>query len=209
MLDSTYDISDNFITQLCNTIETIISQAECERISEYELIKCLQSGRFQILNKLSMSQSDQLFQLHFLVFHALYKLRIKLQSNKVGYLKISPLSIEVCALSTMISHNQTLDLIDPLAEYYLNLDNLKNITSEEIEHLILSFWKSTQNPNGHLDSLRILELSPPVSYTEIKKQYKRLASKYHPDKGGSTTLIQAINQAMATLSQHYKNGNIR
>jgi len=33
-----------------------------------------------------------------------------------------------------------------------------------------------------LEALKILELEAPASYIEIKKQYKKLLKKWHPDK---------------------------
>jgi len=205
MLESEYDTSTAFIDELCRTIKAIVTQPKHQSISEYELIKLLQSGRYHTLNNLSMNQAEQLFQLHFLIFHALYKLQKELLKKKTGFLEITPLCIRIEPIQHHVTSSNRVHQHDKLAEYYLDIKNLTNTTKEEVEQLIFSFWKSFHHPNNHLDSLKILQLTPPVSYSEIKKQYKRLASKHHPDKGGSTELIQQINQAMATLSQHYKN----
>lgn len=208
MLESKYEISTPFIDQLCSTIETIILQPKFQRISEYELIKLLQSGCYHTLNKLSMNQAEQLFQLHFLIFHSLYRLQTKLIENEIGFLEISPLCIEIKPITRSMTANTTINQHDALATYYLDIDNLTSTTLQDVEQLILSFWKSYTHHNSQDESLKILNLSPPVSYSEIKKQYKRLASKHHPDKGGSTELIQQINQAMATLSHRYKTGKL-
>ena len=155
-----------------------------------------------------MTQADQLFQLHFLIFHALYKLQEDLLEEQTGFLEITPLCIRIKPAQQHKTSPNTIHQHDKLAEYYLDIKNLTNTTTQEVEQLILSFWKSFHHPDSHLESLKVLQLTPPVSYKEIKKQYKRLASKHHPDKGGSKELIQQINQAMATLSQHYKNGRL-
>lgn len=206
MLDSPYEITNTFLSQLSSTIETIVFKPENQPITEYQLIKLLQSGQYHTLSQLHMGQADQLFQLHFIIFHTLYNLRKELLIKNKGYLEISPLCIKITHLKSSSNDIKAIEPCDPLADYYLNLENLINTTSEDIEQLILSFWKNLYKPNSHLESLKILELCPPVSYKEIKKQYKRLASKHHPDKGGSKLLIQDINQAMATLNHHYKNG---
>lgn len=208
MFESECDVSTDFIEELCRTIKSILLQPEYQSISEYELIKILQSGHYHTLNNLSMNQADQLFQLHFLVFHALYKIQKDLLETQTGFLKISPLCISIESTQHHKSTSKHIYQHDKLAEYYLDIRNLTNTTELDIEQLILSFWKSLHHPDNHLESLKILNLTPPVTYNEIKKQYKRLASKHHPDKGGSKELIQQINQAMATLSQRYKNGNL-
>lgn len=208
MLDSEHEVSTDLIRALCGTIKSIITQSEYQPVSEYSLIKLLQSERYHTLNNLNMGQADQLFQLHFLIFHALYKLQSELLEEQVGFLEITPLCIDIKPILCRDTSNNAVKQRDKLAEYYLDINNLTNITTEDVEQLIFSFWKTFHHPERHIDSLKILQLKPPVSYNEIKKQYKRLASKHHPDKGGSTELIQQINQAMATLSQHYKNGQL-
>ncbi len=204
MFESEYEVSTTFIEELCNTVEAIITQPEHQPISEYKLIKLLQSGQYHTLNELKMNQTDQLFKLHFLIFHVLYTLQESLLNQKVGLLEITPLRIIIQPIPQNDTSHTTIKQRNKLAEYYLDMKNLANTTPLEIEHLILSFWKSFHNPDSHLESLKILDLTPPVSYDEIKIQYKRLASKHHPDKGGSKEMTQQINQAMATLSQRYK-----
>lgn len=37
----------------------------------------------------------------------------------------------------------------------------------------------------------------------VKQAYRRAAQKYHPDKGGSTEMMQAVNEAYAMLQVNY------
>lgn len=37
----------------------------------------------------------------------------------------------------------------------------------------------------------------------VKAAFRRAAQKYHPDKGGSTEMMQAVNAAYAELQKHY------
>ena len=41
---------------------------------------------------------------------------------------------------------------------------------------------------------------------ELKKVWKALCMKYHPDRGGSTTIMQAINNEYDKLFEDLKNG---
>jgi len=49
------------------------------------------------------------------------------------------------------------------------------------------------------DAAKILELNGDLTKSDIKKAYKKACTKYHPDKGGSVEMMQAINQAYAEL----------
>ena len=45
----------------------------------------------------------------------------------------------------------------------------------------------------------------PQTLEELKKQYKQLAVKHHPDKGGNTTDMQEINAKYDRLFELLKN----
>jgi molecular chaperone DnaJ len=52
----------------------------------------------------------------------------------------------------------------------------------------------------------ILEVGEDASQDEIKKSYKRLVKKYHPDKGGDEEKFKKIAEAYETLSNPEKKG---
>ena len=54
------------------------------------------------------------------------------------------------------------------------------------------------------DYYNILGVSKTASQDEIKKAYRKLASKHHPDKGGDTAKFQEIQTAYETLSDPQK-----
>ncbi|KAF4686656.1 DnaJ- protein scj1 [Perkinsus olseni] len=54
------------------------------------------------------------------------------------------------------------------------------------------------------DYYRILEVSPEATGAEIKRAYRRLSLKNHPDKGGDEDLFQKISQAYEVLSDPNK-----
>lgn len=48
----------------------------------------------------------------------------------------------------------------------------------------------------------LFELTPNCTKDELKHAYKRLASKYHPDKGGETSLFQHIQYAYVEINKY-------
>lgn len=55
-----------------------------------------------------------------------------------------------------------------------------------------------------MDHYTTLGVSKTASKDEIKKAYRRLANKYHPDKGGDSLQFQKVQQAYDTLSDEGK-----
>lgn len=53
-----------------------------------------------------------------------------------------------------------------------------------------------------MDYYQILNVTKNASQEEIKKAYRKMASVTHPDKGGSVTSFQKVEQAYRILSDH-------
>jgi len=56
----------------------------------------------------------------------------------------------------------------------------------------------------HKDYYKILGIEKTASKEEIKKAFRKLAHKYHPDKGGDETKFKEINEAYGILSNDKK-----
>ena len=55
-----------------------------------------------------------------------------------------------------------------------------------------------------IDYYKILEVNKQSSLQEIKKSYKKLAVKHHPDKGGNPEYFKNISEAYQVLSDPEK-----
>lgn len=66
--------------------------------------------------------------------------------------------------------------------------------------------RKTEHPDSpYTDALAIMNLTPPVTPDAIKRRYKELVKKHHPDANGgdkqAEERLKAINQAYTTLTQ--------
>ena len=54
------------------------------------------------------------------------------------------------------------------------------------------------------DFYEILGVAKNASDDEIKKSYRKLAMKHHPDRGGDEFQLQLINAAKEVLDKYYR-----
>ena len=168
-------------------------------ISEYELIKCLEADGHEDFDSKSLREPLTLFQTHFLLFHILYLLRDELFADGRYRLDINPLCIQLQPLEA--SNAQALDTHDPLREYYLDLDNLKNTDAREVDALLGRFWMRFVSNDERRNALAQLELDDPVDWRTIKTRHRQLVTQHHPDRGGDKERLQAINAAVEVLGR--------
>lgn len=68
---------------------------------------------------------------------------------------------------------------------------------------VRSFWRSRANPARSLlmrqQALAVLGLPPNATPQQIKRRYRALAKKYHPDLGGDSQQMQRIIAAYEYL----------
>lgn len=178
-------------------------------ISEYELIKALQDPPYALFNKDALRDSLVMFQTHFVLFHCLYQLRNTWRTQRVGELEIGPTLIK---LHESVPNESGLEAADPLADYYLNWDNLKDTDAAGVEALLESFWQkmggintlelATQDEIQY--AITILELPgvDKLNVTQLKQYYRKQQHAIHPDKGGSIEQSQAVLQAYTLLRKY-------
>ena len=172
-------------------------------ISEYELIRALESTGESAFNSDCLRGTLSVFQTHFFLFNSLYQLREQLRRNGEAHLEINPLCIQLLPLpqntgATISSHN-------PLRDYYLDIENLENTDANEVESLLGKFWQRFVRNDDRRDALTELELNDPVDWATIKTQHRRLAMQHHPDRGGDEQRLQTINAAMDVLARNCHN----
>lgn len=76
---------------------------------------------------------------------------------------------------------------------------------------------STRNEENHIydennhetdkavrEAYDFMELTPPCALEEIKKKYKKLSLRYHPDRGGSNEMMAKLNACLAIVEKDIK-----
>ncbi len=170
-------------------------------LREIDLIDILAKDLPELVSREGLSNPLSRFRTHFLLFHALYQLRILLIAEQLGHLVIAPLMI--CLKPWSASDSQSIDLHDPLANYYLNWENLQKTDDEQVTTLLTAFWKRMIAPDDVKQALLTMDLQANADWTAMKKQYRQLCMTHHPDRGGTTADYQALQSAYQTLKQRY------
>ncbi|WAJ71240.1 DNA-J related domain-containing protein [Catenovulum adriaticum] len=172
---------------------------------ESDLIKQLQQSPYQLLPEYQLDDSFALFQIHFILYHSLYQLKLKCSQNQTAYLKLGLASISVQPwlnnqqnLTTQILANK-----DNLQDYYLDLSNLIATQAQDVESMLDNFWRQIQKPLASQVEIEqaqaLLNVSSSTSMLNIKAAYKAKCLQHHPDRGGSKTDLQQINKAYQVL----------
>ena len=186
-----------------------------EGFTEHQLLKLLQQPPHAFFAIDALSDPLLLFQSHFLLFHCLYLLRNRWQQSRHATLEISAFNIKKTLTNTAIKatdpitqgyfeRDKSLRHADPLAQYYLDWSHFSKTSSDDVDELLNSFWKkvTVQQPQEDIQqALLIMELETLVPLPQLKQQYRRLAQRFHPDKGGESDHFKKICQAFHQLRQ--------
>ena len=181
-------------------IQTILSEildAHPAGVDKHAMLKELARRDVSLFNEDYFHNSFGLFQRHFLLFHALYLLRDTLRSTGQGDLEIHCMGIQRIPCSNTLSEHPALH--EPLASYYLNLDNLNSSNESDVLRLLDNFWKKYTSTTQRDEALAVMELTHTSSYSDIKQQYRRLAMQWHPDRGGDAAQFHKLEWAMRIL----------
>jgi hypothetical protein len=174
--------------------------------TEHEILSTLKDKKISPFDQLDLKQSKDLFCAHFLTMHALYQLQNDYLHHQLYNLNIQSIKIErhPYLSSTRTGENvDTLTQHDPLKDYYLDISHYFETSENEVNELLNSFWKKYLAQDDKQQALNTLDLPANSDYASIKKQYRLLAQKHHPDKGGCGKYFAKINAAKNILDTLY------
>lgn len=177
----------------------------CSLSNEHQIIKHLQDKEVTPFDNFLLDHPKDLFSAHFLCMHALYHLKNQYQHSQKFKLIIQSVRIQRIRLNDPIPVNEelktALETADPLESYYLNSKHYFETQEDEINDMLKSFWQKYIAQDNKKEALDILNLPTHADAKMIKTQYRRLAQKYHPDKGGCAKVFAKIRQAKTVLDK--------
>lgn len=174
-------------------------------LTELDLIRALQSDRWQLIGPVNFMEPDQLYPVHFLLFHALYRLRDQLAEDNETLI-ISPLRLSI--LPPRETEAQTLPgEEDKLRQFYLDLSQYF-MSNGDIQGMMDNFWAGV--PPARPDSNAATEAAVtlgfealPANFATVKQGFRRQIMRAHPDRGGNTEDVHKLNEAFSVLKAHY------
>ncbi len=175
----------------------ILTEADAA-ITEHQLMKTLEQDNVHFA-ELAESQNLALFQKHFLIMNALYQLQQRLLDVKV-HLHISPLAIYMLPAKTesvqlLAEHNSD----EHLRRYYTDWQNFLQASESQVNILLDQFWQRYFLQDKKVDAYQVLDLPVKAPWCEVQKNYRKLAARHHPDRGGDAVRFIAIRQAYEIL----------
>ncbi|BDR19845.1 TPA: DNA-J related domain-containing protein [Vibrio diabolicus] len=137
------------------------------------------------ISKLDDSPDKDLFKRNFLIMNALYQLQETLYPD--AWLQVEAMNIQL--MSSLEASRHIVDINDPLREYYLDWRNYE-ADEDEVRRLLNEFWTTYQKFIGgssvasvdKTKALSLFELNPDATPAEIRKQWRKLALRWHPDR---------------------------
>jgi DnaJ-domain-containing protein 1 len=183
-------------TDLQRLLEQIL-RAHPTGLTEFQLLRRLQAEDPEGFPKDLFADSQALFRAHFLLFHALYRMRDNLVREHRAILEIDVLGIALRSYAK--SGDTQLERADALRDYYLDLGNLRNTDADDLERMLGRFWVRYYANGRRAEALQVLGLEDPVDAATVIRRYRQLAMRHHPDRGGDSGCFRAIREAMEIL----------
>lgn len=193
----------NFLEQLDSALETeLLSEADPMR--EHELIQRLQAAPYELFDEQALTGSLRLFQTHFILFNALYRLREKWRQERLFELGIHTLAI---VKKPYEEYEEAVVAKDVLADYYLNWEHFESTRATDVDDLLNDFWQrfqGTRQPPAQAEvekAMQVMEVEAAevADKGNLKRRYRQLLHRHHPDKGGNKHQVQQVKWAYTIL----------
>ncbi|ROV57705.1 molecular chaperone DnaJ [Vibrio ponticus] len=163
----------------------------------------IEQGLMPILD--SKPEKD-LFKRNFLIMNALYQLQETLYPEQ--FLQVEAMNIALLR-SRGMQQGRSIEEYDPLREYYTDWANYE-AEQGEIRRLLDEFWSryrdfvgSDHTKFGNVSrdkALRVFDLHYDATDSEIRKRWRKLALKWHPDRqNGDSEQFRLVCEAWHVL----------
>ncbi|USD68207.1 DNA-J related domain-containing protein [Vibrio sp. SCSIO 43136] len=166
---------------------------------------CTHLAELGLIPFLDASPEKDLFKRNFLIMNGLYQLQEVLYPEY--WVQVQAMDIQL--FNAVEASHHSIDLDDPLRDYYTDWHNYE-AESGEVKRLLNEFWTRYKefvgSTNGsdmtRLKALKLFELDESATKAEIRKQWRRMALKWHPDReGGSPEKFRVMCEAWNLLRE--------
>jgi len=164
---------------------------------EFDLLATLEEGGQPGFESGRDHSRVGLFRRHFRLFHALYGLRDRLRREAAADLRVHCVDIRIVAYQN--PDRRLPAELDGVREYYRDPCRADALTEQEVEVLIRDGLERVVARERRHAALLTLDLSDPVSSSDIRRRFHALALQHHPDLGGDPRRFQEISAAAAQL----------
>ena len=168
------------------------------KVKEIELIQHLKDLNQEPFAAFDISHSKDLFRAHFLLKHALYTLQNIYLQDRRYYLDITMIWI---SRNAFIEGQSAIAPHDSVRAYYLDIAHYFETEEEEVNDLLNQFWRKFLAQDDRKAALDILGLPLNADHSQVKVQYRKLAQRHHPDKGGCEERFKRISAAKRLLDR--------
>jgi DnaJ-domain-containing protein 1 len=186
---------------LCEPILRILQEYP-EGIREYDLLRELEVREGELFGGAFEDRELSLFRSHFFLFHILYRLRERLLQERRYLLEIFCLEIRLHPWETAEREEPQDELSrhDGVRDYYLDLENLYTTDAEDVRRMLRDFTRRLRSYYNREGALQELGLGPDASFPEVKRRYRHLVLRHHPDRGGDPERFRRVREAMEQLA---------
>lgn len=212
---SRVDTAFNDVNPLLAVVLRVLRE-QASGISEYELLKRIEADgeHFAQVEGADCKQADgahfkqvdgdgqlALFQKHFMIMNALYRLQDSLWRDESVWLTVSPLRIAIETKTDAREQQVAAHGDDALRNYYLDWQQFLATDSAAVSALLASFWTRYAAHDQRAAALTTLQLGEDADWDAIRQQYRRLAAASHPDRGGDAAQFLAVRAAYEILRE--------
>ncbi|MFQ6372739.1 DNA-J related domain-containing protein [Shewanella sp. YIC-542] len=158
-----------------------------------------------LMRQLDDNPDKDLFKRNFLLMNALYQLQQLLWPQQ--WLQVQAMDIRLYRVPPADGQLQ-LQRDQALRQYYLDWQNY-DTCANVVKQMLASFWQSYQayigvKPQGlaYRQALQAMELEPGCSASDIRRRWRKLALRWHPDRqGGDAEKFREVCEAWQILRE--------
>ena len=190
---------------------------ECRHCKVYDLLPIVNSNAIYTWSEdplVSLYQKQYIIQAGLIELQESYRILNSSDSELVvddedrRIINIDSVNVSMETLHYQATNSYLSDLEGMAAEivmqHYRDFSRFFDATPETVASLLDSFWAQFEVYDKHEEAFLVLGATPEMSFDQIQKIYRELASKHHPDRGGSRDDFVKIRQAFELIKTRFK-----